>query len=127
MSVTRSTGALLGTDEAVGVSVANGAIVSGSQVDVLGDNASAGSIDVYLKFSPPSNTQGNVRVTLSQSRILGQSYGVKNYSIDAAMPNGMAYLGRFQCGRYLTVSVTNALVSGPLSNVSVLYSLEKVS
>lgn len=115
---------MIGTDEATGVAIANRASGVGSEIDVLGGNASVGTIDLYLKFTP-SDPVGTVRVTINQSRIPGQSYGFKGFSVDGSVQNGMAYLGRFECGRYLTATIVNSLQTGVLTNASLLYSLEK--
>lgn len=129
MTIARSTGALLGTNESTGVSIANGASSVGSEVDVLGDNTSKGDLALYLAFGVTGSPDGLIDVVVSRGRVSGQEY-VDGDGLIKSVPGssaGLVFLGRIPTGRYMQVTVKNRLVSGALTNVAVLYELEKTS
>ena len=125
MTTTRSTGALLGTDETTGVTIASGATGTGSQVDLLADNTSTGTVNLFLKWTAAATLVGDLKVTVKQSRVTGQPYTQEEFRIPVGFTGGKKLLGKLQAGRYITVDVEN-LSSGSITNAAVLYELEKV-
>lgn len=131
MTVARSTGAFLGTDESSGVSVAAGETKTGDEVDVLGGTDSFGDVHLYLV----ATTTGNARMTLSlnRRRATGSAYSQpQREKIQVDLPGAAShkvYLGLFPAARYMNIVLVNetAPYSGAMTNVAVLYELEKVS
>lgn len=131
MTVARSTGAFLGTDESSGVSVAAGETKTGNEVDVLGGTDSFGDVHLYVV----ATTTGNAKfsVALNRRRATGSAYSQtprEKLTVDlAGAATHKVYLGLFPASRYMNVVLVNetAPYSGAMTNVAVLYELEKVS
>ncbi len=133
VTIARSTGALLGTDETTGVSLAAATPVTSSEVDILGDNTSSGVLNLYAVFT--GTGLASFTVAVNARRLTGQGY--VNYGTDGPNPviiqvnlavAGVAvkvFLGRFESPRYATVTVTNGPVA--LTNLAILYELVKTS
>jgi hypothetical protein len=131
MSIARSTGALLGTDESTGVTLANNATNTGAVTDMLGDNTSSGIIWLYLVFTS-TVTAGDVDIRLNAARRLNsgtEEYVKVNYESKVAPINGALKipLGPRPCPRYLSVDVLNNATGQNITNLAVLYELEKYS
>lgn len=127
MTVARSTGALLGTNETTGVEIAAGATTTGSEVDILADNASTGYVSLYATFSG-AGTTGNVEIKFKGSRVSGQAYDWPDLTFNLRFDaTGKRLLkDRVPVGRYVTALVRNA-TNAKITNVAVLYELEKLS
>ncbi len=133
VTIARSTGALLGTDETTGVSLAVATAVTSSEVDILGDNTSSGVLNLYAVFT--GTGLASFTVAVNARRLTGQGY--VNYGTDGPNPviiqvnlavAGVAvkvFLGRFESPRYATVTVTNGPVA--LTNLAILYELVKTT
>jgi hypothetical protein len=128
MSISRSTGSLIGTDESSGDSIANNATDTGGEVDVLGDNTSVGEIELYLVFTS-TVTAGTLDVTINKRRVSGQAYAKLGPEISVAPINGTQKipLGRRPAGRYMQASVKNNSTGASATNVALLYELFKGS
>lgn len=128
MSVVRSTGALIGTNESSGVSVAAGAFASpAAEVDLLGDATSLGTLSLYAVWTAAAGATGVIRVTLKRNRVTGQTYPSEEFwEFPASLSGGKKYLGMVPCGRYGQATLENRS-SVALTNAAVLYELEKVS
>lgn len=126
MTIARTTGALIGTDETTGVAVNAAATATGDQVDLLGGTDSTGMIDLYLVFTKAAGATGRVRVHFDRNRVSGKQYRVKTWSIDIQRSGQLIYLDRFPVGRYARAVLEN-LSSGALANAAVLYELEKTT
>lgn len=128
MAIARSTLALLGTDESTGSTVANNATGSGSEVDVLGDNASTGTLDLYLVFTS-TVTAGSLDVTYSPRRVTGQAYTARQpqWSVTPANATKKYFLGTVRATRYAQVAVLNNATGASATNVAVLAELTKVT
>lgn len=125
MSITRSTGALVGASETAGVGIASGATYDGAEVDLLGDNTSRGMATLYLCFTA-SDRVGNLTVNIKNARVSGQAYQDKGLSfVVPGDQTGKVLLGRTPVSRYMSASVINKLTTGNAANVAVLYELEK--
>lgn len=125
VTITRSTGALLGTSETVGVSIASGQSTTGSEVDVLGDNTSFGEASFYFCFTT-TGTSGTVVISLRNARVSGQPY--QDYDRVITIPaswTGKVYLGRWPVTRYMSSVVSNKVRGADITGVAVLYELEK--
>lgn len=130
MAIARSTTSLafLGTDETTGVSISNNAVSNGSEVDVLGDNASTGTLDLYLVFTS-TVTAGSIDIRFNPRRVTGQSYQARSYQWSVAPINGTQkfYLGTLKANRYASVDANNNATGASATNVAVLGELTKVS
>lgn len=128
MGLARSTGSFLGTDETTGVTIANNASSAGSEVDVLGDNASAGDVNLYIRFTS-TVTVGSLDVTVNRNRVTGGAYSQPSaqFSVTPINGTGKYYLGRVPAARFMLVSVLNNATGASATNVSILYELFKLS
>lgn len=127
MALARSTGALIGTDETTLQSIANNATQTGSEVDVLGDNASVGDVWLYAVITS-TVTAGTIDIRVNSRRVTGQAYAKTNFEISIAPTNGTQKvpLGKRPASRYMTSDVKNN-ATGASASVSILYELEKLS
>lgn len=90
-------------------SIANNAVGTGSEVDVLGDNASEGYIDVYLDITS-TVAAGTVDVRLWPSSVTGSAYPDDAPVVASFVPkNGTkhCFCGSFLTQRFMTGSATN--------------------
>ena len=126
MTIARSQVVLLGSSEASGTTTANGATSTSSETDLLGDATSQGVINVYLKFTAAA-PQGNVKLTLSQSRVSSSPYPVRTYNFNGALSGVLIFVDRIPWGRFITAAVQNELQSGGLTGVFVAVELEKTT
>ncbi len=131
MTIARSRGALLGTNEGTGVTVAAGTTTVGAVTDVLGDDTSTGVVGLFVAFTPPaSGASVRLEVKLIGSRGAGTSYtelaADKVVATGGVTVNQRVYLGRFAISRYMAAEVRNA-ETADVTNVSVLFELEKTS
>jgi hypothetical protein len=128
MSIARSTGVFLGTDESTGVTIASGATSSGSEVDVLGDNASVGDINVYLVFTS-TVTAGTLDVTVHSRRVTGQAYAARaaQFSVSPISGTQKLFLGSLAASRYMSGDVRNNATGANATNASLLFELFKAS
>src|SRR4029077_5231557 len=127
MSIARSVGALKGTDETTGVTIATTQTDTGAVTDLLGDNASAGVIWLYLVFTS-TVTAGDVDVRFNAAKRLNsgtEEYVKTSYEVKVAPINGTQKipLGPRPCPRYASVDVLNNATGANATNVSVLYEL----
>jgi hypothetical protein len=128
VAITTTTGALgVGTDESTLQSISNNATYNGSEVDLLGDNSSAGDVEVYAAITS-TVTAGTIDVTLNRRRVSSQSYKQLSVTRSVAPTNGtqLLYLGCFRATRYWQTDVKNN-ATGASASVSVLYRLTKMS
>lgn len=128
MAIARSTLALLGTDEATGVTITNNSTTNGSEVDILGNDTSAGTLNLYLVFTS-TVTAGDVDVRFNSRRVTGQAYTARNYQWLVPPINGTQkfFLGSVSAPRFASVDVLNNATGASATNVSVLAELFKVS
>jgi hypothetical protein len=134
MSIARSTGALVGTNFATGVSVTNNTTSTGSETDLLGDNASEGEIDLYLVYTFPNSAPtagGTVSVTCYPSWTAGSAptVDIPTLFADVAVQNqtSKVFVGTIRTGRYMTGTITNSATGQTITNASLLYVLVKRS
>ena len=125
MAITRSVGAFIGMDETTGQAVANSATVSGSEIDLLGDNASVGDVWLYAVITS-TVTSGSIDITLNNRRVSGQAYARPAISRSVPPMNGTQKvpLGKMPASRYMAATVTNN-ATGVSATVALLYELEK--
>lgn len=129
MSVARAPGVFLGTDETTGVTVANNATSLSSEIDVLGNDTSEGSFNLFLKLTS-TVTAGTLDVKMSESRVTGQSYSDLSPVIGSYVPtNGSQKIkvGRIDTARYETGGVTNNATGANATNVLLGYDAYKES
>jgi len=119
----------LGTDETTGITITNTTRTASSEKDFLGDDASAGEVEVYLKFTS-TVTAGTVDVDISGARVTGQDYtDVPRIIAQIAPISGTqkVSLGRYPVGRYAVWAVTNNATGASITNVTLGYELFKYS
>ncbi|MDE2095651.1 MAG: hypothetical protein KGL39_00210 [Patescibacteria group bacterium] len=134
MAIARSRGALIGTDETTGVTLANNGTAytnAGSvttDIDMLGDDKSIGDVWLYVVFTS-TVTAGTLDLTISSHRNTALGYVKTNPDVQIAPINGTQKipLGKRPCERYLAVKALNNATGANITNLSVLYTLEKLS
>jgi hypothetical protein len=130
MAITRSTGVFLGTDETTGITINNGVTATGAEIDLLGDNASNGSLNLYLSATSSNFAGGTIDVKLRYHRISGQAHDSVAKTVSVPPTNGTIklYLGQYPVARYMACDVTNnSSGHSAATNVTVGYELFKVS
>ena len=129
MTVAESAGVFLGTDETTGVTIANNANTSSSEIDMLGGTTSEGWINYFLKFTS-TVTAGTMDIKLMKSRVTGQAYTDQAAIVASWAPiNGTQKigLGEFQIGRFMTANAANNATGASATNVTVGYEQFKES
>jgi hypothetical protein len=128
LAIARSTGALIGTSESVGATIANNATTVGAEVDLLGDNTSVGDAWLYVVFTGVGTT-GTLDLKFNPIRVSGQAYSKVAFEVSVAPINGTQKipLAKRPISRYMNCEAKNSGTGGNLTNVAVLYELEKVS
>lgn len=128
MGLTRSTGALIGTNESTGVTIANNGTEVGSEVDVLGDNASVGDLWLYLVFTS-TVTAGTLDIKINARRVSGQAYSKTAFEISVPPINGTQKipLGKRPASRYMSAEIKNNATGASATNVALLFELEKLT
>jgi hypothetical protein len=129
VTVARSSGVFLGTDETTGVTIATTATTTSSQIDMLADDTSEGWMHLYLKFTS-TVAVGSIDVKLIYSRVTGQNYADDAVVVGSVVPisgTKKVYLGQFPVGRYMQASVTNNATGANATNVTLGYELTKES
>lgn len=130
-TIARTTGALIGTDESTGVTIATTATSTGSNVDLLGDDASTGEVEIFLCVTS-TVTAGTIDVTLipgrrSNSSTIEYSRLSVDYSVSPTNGTQKLSLTRRPAPRFLGVTVKNNATGANSTNVAVLYTLTKFS
>ncbi len=126
MTIARSTGALVGTNETTLQSVAAGATHTGGEVDVLGDDASAGEMELYALVT--ASAANSVDVRINKRRVTGQAYQQPTFTRNITTINGTVRvpLGRVSAARLMAADVRNNNGSASVT-VFVGFELFKVS
>lgn len=128
MTIARSAGVFLGTDETTLLSVAAGVTTVGAEVDVLASDAAAGEIELFavVTFGAVAGVAG-VNLKVNKRRVTGQVYTLQNFvqSIAAVASTPVKVpLGRMSASRYMNVVVQNTDATNAVS-VTVGYELTK--
>lgn len=128
MSLARATGVFIGTDESTGVTIANNASSTGSEVTMLADDTSAGMMNLFLVFTG-AGTTGTLDIYLNQRRVTGQSYEGPNPTISVKPISGTAKypIGTFPVSRYMNARILNNGTGGNVTNVTLGYEIFKAS
>lgn len=129
MTVARTAGVFIGTDETTGVTIATTANSTSSEIDLLGDNASEGWIQLYLKFTS-TVTAGSMDVVIYPSRVTTKAYPDQAPIVASFAPisgTQSIYCGQFRVSRYMTAKVTNNATGANATNVTLGYELFKES
>jgi hypothetical protein len=126
MLITRSTGALVGTNETTLQNIVAGGTHTGSEVDVLADDASAGEMELYALVA--ASAVSSVDIRFNKRRVTGQAYQQAAFSRNVATINGTVRvpLGRMSAARFMAADVRNNNGSASVT-VFVGYELTKVS
>lgn len=129
MTIARVDGALVGTDETTGVTIANNAANTLAETDVLGSDAAAGQMALYLKYTGTA-AAGSIDVTLYYGRVTTQDYEDQAPVIASYVPisgTQKIFLGWFTVTRYMVGQVKNNAIGANITNVALLYELQKFS
>jgi hypothetical protein len=129
MTIARSAGVFLGTDETTGITITNTSTTTSSEIDVLGGDTSEGRLRLYLKYTGTA-AAGTIDVTIYPARLTTKSYAAQQPLVASPIPiNGTEsiFLGDFPVSRFMLVSVKNNAVGASITNVTVGYELFKVT
>lgn len=131
MSVARTNGVLCGTSEASGVTLAAGATTTYTEVDVLGDNTSAGEVELYavVTFGTVAATAG-LNIKINKQRVTGGGYVEQTYSRSVtavASTTVKIPLGRVSAERFMSVTVQNTDGTNAVTNLTIGYTLFKLT
>ena len=129
MTVARATGTFFGTSETVGVTIANNATNTGSEVDMFGNATSEGWIFLYL-FYTSTVTAGSLDVSLFYGRVTGLEAEDQSQLVASFVPiNGSQkiFIGRFPAGRFMIGQVKNTATGASATNVTLGYELYQES
>lgn len=124
MAIARTTGALIGTNETTGDTIANNATDSGSQVDVLGNDTSVGEAEFFL-CATSTVTAGTIDIYINKQRVSGAGYSKLSPDYQVTPINGtIKYpLGRRAVSRYMSAKIINNATGANLTNVFLGYEL----
>ena len=109
----------LGTSESTGITIANNATSTSSEIDVLGNDTTEGRIRVFLKYTG-TVAAGSIQVTFYPSRVTGQPYAAQapvNFTVNPINGTQSIFLGDLMTSRYMTATVFNNAVGASLTNV----------
>lgn len=118
MTIARTTGAFLGTSEGTGITVANNATTTGTEVDLLGNNTSQGFIFTYTDFTS-TVTAGTADIKQWSDRVTGQAYSNQAPLVASWAPiNGtqLIDIGIFQASRFMNTSILNNATGANITN-----------
>src|SRR3990172_7948385 len=116
MTIARSTVALLGTDEATGLSALTTVGVTGSVTDLLADDTSMGFANVYLTFGA-SGTSGSLDLEIFNHRVSGQEYleaAPMKFSYAPIAGMQKIFVGTIQVARRVSARVLNNAIGTPV-------------
>jgi hypothetical protein len=129
MSVARSTGAFVGTDESTLQNIGISGTFTGSEVDLFGDNATLGEAFIYVVITSATGlTTASIDLKFDERRLTGQVYSQESYTVNLAIITGTKKvpLGMRPVSRFMNVEVRNN-DSTTAVNVGVFYELFKLS
>ena len=129
MSVARSTGAFVGTDESTLQNIAASTTHTGSEVDLFGDNTTLGEAFIYVVIT--SNTglsTASIDLKFNPRRVTGQVYSQESFTVNLLTINGTKKvpLGLRPVSRFMNVEVRNNDGTDDV-DVAVLYELFKMA
>ena len=124
--MTRSTGALFGTDESIGIEVAVNTESVGSVVDLFGSDVAEGNISLFAVFQVTPSSPGFVQVLVERVRTGTSAYVDAHlvFNLESTLVGNRIFLGKVPASRYMKVVVRNKLDSGAIT-LAILYELEK--
>lgn len=129
MGITRTiTTVLLGVSEYSGQEIANNGTVTGSEVDVLGDNTSIADGWLYIMASGSNAGTGTLDFKINNRRTTGEAYSKYAYELSVPLSGTLQRfpMGKRPISRYMNCSALNNN-SGDTAHTSVLIELEKIS
>jgi hypothetical protein len=129
MTVARTSAFFFGTSETVGVTIANNATQTGSQVDVLGNNTSEGWLFLYLYYTS-TVTAGSLDESLFTGQDTGQTAQDQAPLAASIVPiNGTQkiQLTTFPAARFMIGQTKNNATGASATNVSLGYDLYQES
>jgi hypothetical protein len=129
MSVARSTGALVGTDESTLQSVGISGTFTGSEVDLFGNNTTLGEAFFYVVITSSTGlTNASIDLKLNSIRVSGQVYSQESYTVNLGIINGTKKvpLGLRPVSRFMNAEVRNN-DSTTAVTVAVLYELYELA
>jgi hypothetical protein len=126
MTIARTAGVFVGTDESTLQSVGAGATQTGSEVDVLGGDAAVGEVEVFAVVT--GTATGSIDVRVNKRRVTGQAYQQATWPHNVTVINGTVKvpLGRYSASRYMSADVRNNDGSHSVS-VTIGYELFKLT
>lgn len=125
MTVALVTGFLIGTSDTAGDTIANNAVDTGTEKDILGNATSEGWLNLYLAFTS-TVTAGTMDLVIFRSRVTGVSYQDDPVIVYSAVPKSgtkKIYVANFPASRFMIAQVTNNATGASATNVVVGYEL----
>lgn len=127
-------GALLGTTEGTGVTIANNATTTGSEVDLFAGTTFLGEVALFLSFTT-TGTAGSLDIKFVEARVTGQDYtdlapilysvpitAAGSFKVKLSSP-----FARIQSTRYALGVVTNNATAVNATNVFLGYQINLLS
>lgn len=125
MTVARSLGVFIGTDDTTGVTITNNSTTTGSEIDLLGADTNEGHIRLFLRYTG-TTAAGTINVTIYPSRVSGKPYADQapvNASIVPINGTQYVFLGDWPISRFMTGKVLNNAIGTSLTNLTLGYEL----
>jgi hypothetical protein len=128
MAVTRSVGALIGTDESTLQTIAANTVHTGSEVDVLGSDDCIGEAFLYLVIDGASVATVSLDIKINSRRVTGEAYEQDQFTINVLFNNTvkMVPLGLRRMSRFMSAIIDNNDPSNPV-DVFLGYELFKIN
>lgn len=128
MAVSRTVGALVGTDESTLQTIAANTVHTGSEVDVLGADDCIGEAFLYLVIDGSSGSTVSLDIKINSRRVTGEDYVQDQFTINVAFSNVLKKvpLGLRRVSRYMNAIIDNNDTSNSV-DVFLGYELFKIT
>ena len=109
MAVSRTVGALIGTDENTLQTIAANTVHTGSEVDVLGADDCIGEAFLYLVIDGASVSTVSLDIKINSIRVSGETYVQDQFTINVLFNNTVKLvpLGLRRVSRYMSAIIDN--------------------
>ena len=124
MTIARNAGTFFGTSESSGVTIANNATQTGSEVDQWGNNASEGYLSLLQWYFTSTVTAGSMDGTLFYARTTGneaEDQSVLTFSYPPANASQKINVGQQPATRYMIGQVKNNATGASITNGTLGY------
>lgn len=125
MSVVLTSGFFFGTSVSSGVTIANNATQTGSEVDLFGGNTSEGWLHLFLYYTA-TVAVGSLDISLFYGQVTGSEAEDQSTLVGSIVPiNGSQkiWLQAFQAARFMIGQVKNNALGASATNVVLGYAV----